>query len=139
MPVKSHILSTGQLSFGEVGSEQEFGSQVTSVKLEPSYDAEDNIAVLSGEEEAGAETESWELTGEFLQEYGTASLLQWCYDNSGTVLPFDFSPSAEGVLAATGNVLIRATAIGGDVKAKNKAEFTFKVIGRPTITSPAPV
>lgn len=135
MPARATALGPGSLKFGDTGSEQEFASQVTVVRLEPSYDAEDNIPVLSGEEIAGAETETWTLTGEFLQEFGIGNLVQWCFDNSGEELPFTFRPRTDGQLSATGTALIRAVSVGGDVKAKNTAEFEFKVVGRPAVTT----
>ncbi|MFF5793963.1 hypothetical protein ACFY5D_18115 [Paeniglutamicibacter sp. NPDC012692] len=130
MAIKSHKLGPGFLKFGETASLQEFGSQCTAVKLEPSVDEEDNIPVLSGEELEGDETESYMLTGSFLQDYGgMTSLLVWCKTNAGKVLPFEFTPSTAGGLTIKGSVKIRAVAIGGDVKTRNTTDFEFKGIG----------
>lgn len=137
MAVKAQALGPGTLDIGETGTLQSFASQITNAVLEPSFDAEDNITVLSGEEVAGEETESWVLKGTFLQEYGVGNLLQWCFDNSGTELVFTFKPRTDGALEATGNLVVRAVAVGGDVKTKNTAEFEFKLVGRPVITTAA--
>lgn len=130
MAVKAHKLGPGLLTFGETGSPQEFGSQITNARIEPSVDEEDNIPVLSGEEVDGEETESWILAGSFLQDYsGIESTLVWCKTNSGTVLPFTFVPNAEEGLQIKGTVKVRAVQIGGDVKTKNTTDFEFKGIG----------
>ena len=130
MALTSHKLGPGFLTFGAVASEQEFGSQVTAATLEPSVDEEDNIPVLSGEEQDGDETESYVLSGSFLQDYsGMTSLLVWCKTNAGTVLPFKFVPNSEGGLQITGSVKIRAVSIGGDVKTRNTTDFEFKGVG----------
>lgn len=135
----AHALGPGTLTFGETGTLKEFSSQITNAVLTPSYDAEDNIPTLDGTEAAGAETETWTISGTFLQAYASGNLLQWCYDNSGSELPFTFKPRTDQQLTSTGTVVIRAVNIGGDVKAKNTAEFEFKIVGRPTVTSPAAV
>lgn len=130
MPIKSHKLGPGFLKLGVTATIQEFGSQCTAVKLEPSVDEEDNIPVLSGEELDGDETESYVLSGSFLQDYsGMTSLLVWCKTNAGSVLPFEFTPSTEGGLTIKGSVKIRAVAIGGDVKTRNTTDFEFKGVG----------
>lgn len=129
MAVKTQKLGPGVLRFGETASEQEFSSQVTSVLIEPDFDSEDNIPVLSGEEVPGDETETYVLSGEFLQEYSMESLLVWCKANSGTVLPFTFTPNSSAGFSVTGSVIIRAVAIGGDVKTSNTSEFEFPGVG----------
>lgn len=137
MAVKTQKLGPGVLRFGETASEQEFSSQVTSVLLEPDFDSEDPIPVLSGEEVPGDETETYVLSGEFLQEYSMESLLVWCKANSGTVLPFTFTPNTNSGFSATGSVLIRAVAIGGDVKTSNTTEFEFPGVGEWSINESA--
>lgn len=137
MAVKTQKLGPGVLRFGETASEQEFSSQVTSVLLEPDFDSEDPIPVLSGEEVPGDETETYVLSGEFLQEYSMESLLVWCKANSGTVLPFTFTPNSNAGFSVTGSVVIRAVAIGGDVKTSNTTEFEFPGVGEWSINENA--
>lgn len=134
MAVTTQKLGPGILRFGETGTEQEFGSQVTKAELKPEYDTEDAVPVLSGEEVGGDETESYALAGEFLQEFSMASLIAWCKANSGTVLPFVFVPNTNAGFQVTGSVRIRAVAIGGDVKKSNTTEFEFPGIGEWDLT-----
>ena len=53
MTVNASKLGPGVLTLGETGSPKEFGSQITNARIEPSYDTEDPIPVLSGEEVPG--------------------------------------------------------------------------------------
>ncbi|MGJ9424730.1 hypothetical protein ACHABX_02665 [Nesterenkonia halotolerans] len=130
MPIKSNKLGPGSLTFGETGDIAEFGTQVTAMTLEPSTEAEDNIPVLSGDELEGDETVSYNLTGSLLQDYSSMeSLLVWCKTHQGEVFPFEFVPSTEGNIKVVGQVKIRATSIGGDVKTRNTSDFEFKGIG----------
>lgn len=129
MAVKTQKLGPGVLRFGETASAQEFASQVTTVTLTPEFDAEDPVPVLSGEEVPGDETETYTIAGEFLQEFSMESLLVWCKANSGTVLPFVFTPNTNSGFTVTGSALIRAVAIGGDVKTSNTSEFEFPGVG----------
>ncbi|MFB9775381.1 hypothetical protein [Brevibacterium otitidis] len=130
MAVKADQLGPGILKFGTTGSEGEFSSQVTKVELAPEFDQDDNIPVLSGEEVAGDSTESYTLTGEFLQDYsGMTSLLVWCKKHAGKQMKFEYVPSKSGGLKITGECVIRPVKIGGDVKKRNTTEFEFKGVG----------
>lgn len=131
----SHTLGPGTLTFGEHGSEQEFGGSVTTCTLTPEFDQGDNTPVLSGDTIAGELTETWTLGGEFLQSYDSESLLLWCKINSGKELPFVFKPRADQPLTASGIVTIRATPIGGDVKTRTTSGFEFVCVGVPDVNA----
>lgn len=129
MTVKADRLGPGHLTFGEVGSPKEFGSQVTKVELTPEFEDGDVINVLSGETLAEDDEETFKLTGEFYQEHTLTGLVAWCKTNSGTVVPFTFIPDDASKLAARGQCKIRAVKLGGDVKKRNTTEFTFPGVG----------
>jgi len=129
--VASHTLGPGILTFGDTGSAQEFGGSVTTCTVAPEFDQEDDVPVLSGEVVAGELTETWTLSGEFLQSYDSESLLLWCKENSGKEMPFKFRPRKDQPLQADGKVTIRATPMGGDVKTRTTSEFEFKCVGVP--------
>lgn len=136
MAIKSSKLGPGRLTFGDTGSPTEFGSQITNARIEPSYDTEDAIPVLSGEELAGDETATYVLAGTFLQDYSDmTSLIVWCKENEGQNLPFTFVPSTEGGIQAAGTVKIRAVSAGGDVKTRNTADFEFPGVGDYSYTA----
>lgn len=126
MPVSSHKLGPGNLSFGAAGSLKEFGVALTKAELTPEADDGETITVLSGDELIEEGEETWTLSGSVYQAYDATSLILWCNQNSGETMPFTFRPAAGQALKATGNVLIRSIKMGGDVKARNQSEFTFK-------------
>jgi len=126
MAVKSHQLGPGQLSIGAVGSTQEFGTAVRSATLTPEADDGDVITVLTGDELADAGDETWTLEGSVLQSYDKDSLILWCNQNTGKELDFTFIPRKGEALKATGKVLVRSIAMGGDVKTRNESDFEFK-------------
>lgn len=128
-------LGPGLLTFGEEASAKEFGTHVSEVSIEPEYDQDDDIYVLSGDTYAGDETEKWTLKFVKYQDYTSGTLDQWLYDNSGTELPFTFVPDKGGVLQVKGTVTIRAGKIGGEVRKRNNTELELACIGKPVVTS----
>lgn len=136
MAVTAHKLGPGFLKFGEVASEQEFGSHVTKIELAPSWKDEDPIPVLSGDEylddDGGFEGK---ISGEFLQEYTMAGLVAWTWNNTGQIVPFTFTPRDDAELTFTGRCQVRAVKVGGDVKTANTAEFEWKVLELPTMAT----
>lgn len=133
MPIVSHKLGPGSLTFGEVASAKEFASQLRNAVLTPDTEEEDPIDVLSGEKIDGDETYTYTIGGTLLDGYTMESLAVWAFKNKGTVLPFEFIPNADvtGAMKWTGNAKIRPIAHGGDVKTRNENDFEFKVIGEP--------
>ncbi len=136
MAVTAHKLGPGHLKFGETGSEQEFGSHVTRIEINPSWNEEDPIPVLNGDSYVDEEGGAFEgtIAGEFLQEYTMAGLVNWTWQNSGKVVPFTFTPRDDAELTYTGRCQVRAVKVGGDVKAANTAEFEWKVLDLPSVT-----
>lgn len=133
MPIVSHKLGPGSLTFGEVASAKEFASQLRNAVLTPDTEEEDPIDVLSGEQIDGDETYTYTIGGTLLDGYTMDSLAVWAFENKGLVLPFEFIPNADvtGAMKWTGNAKIRPIAHGGDVKTRNENDFEFKVIGEP--------
>lgn len=131
MTVKASRLGPGHLTLGAAGSLQEFGSQVTKMELAPEYDDGDIVTVLSGEELAEDDAESWKLSGEFYQEHSMTGLVAWCKANSGQVLPFTFIPEDDADFKVTGTCKVRAVKLGGEVKKRNTTEFEFPCVGIP--------
>lgn len=130
MPVKSSKLGPGRLTFGDAGDAQEFAAQTTATALEPDVDEGDNIPVLSGEEVAGDDDYTYNLTGTALQDYsGMTSWIVWCKENQGVTLPFEFVPNNTQGLKVTGSVKIRPVKFGGDVKERNTSDFEFRGVG----------
>ena len=129
MAVKSHKLGPGSLTFGETGTPVEWNTRTRSVVLEPEYDEEDPIPVLSGDELAGDGTESYSLTGTLLQDYDADSLLVYCHTHAGQTVPFRFTPDNDKALTAVGEVKIRRVPIGGEAKERAESDFEFPGVG----------
>jgi hypothetical protein len=138
----AHRLGPGSLKIGATGTEKEFAVQMTKAKLSGSVDAEDDINTLDGGTLAGAETETWELTGEVHQSYDVDSLIAYCFENrftkTGELLPFTFIPLNSGVQEWSGTLKVRALDVGGDVKKQNTSEFTFPLSGDPVLGTVGP-
>lgn len=132
MAIKATRLGPGTLELGDTTSAQNFAALANKVTLEPNIDEGDPIVVLSGDEMSDDDV-TWNLTGEVYQdiEDGATSLLKWCFDHSGDVVPFTFTPKSDAALTITGEVTVRPVAIGGDVKVRNTSPFTFRLSGDP--------
>lgn len=126
-------LGPGLLTIGETASSEEFGGRVTKIELTPEIDEGDALNFLDGSSEQD-ETETWALTGEFVQSFMTGDLTVWCNENKGKQLPFTFVPNQEGAVQAKGTLTVRPVKVGGDVKTKAVTEFEFPVSGEPSIT-----
>ena len=143
MAIARMELFHGQLTIGETGAEQTFGSQVTNVILTPSVDRDDDVYVLDGSTAPGARTESWTIEGTLLQDFGeitnTESLSEWTFTNRGKQMPFIFLPNNTSAKEITGELVVEATAIGGDVNTRVDADFSFPLVGEPVVGAiPAP-
>jgi len=137
MAVSAHKLGPGFLKFGATGSEQEFGTHVTRIELAPSWNEEDPVPVLSGDQYLDEGTFEGTISGEFLQEYTLDGLVNWTWTNTGKVVPFTFTPRGDAELTYSGECQVRAVTVGGDVKTANTAEFEWKVLELPEVSSAA--
>lgn len=138
MTAKSHKLGPGYLKFGATGTEAEFSTRCREVAIEPDIDEEDPLAVLSGDEVEGDETESYAVTGVILQDYDLNSLLVWAHVHAGQILKWTFRPDNDKALGATGFIKVRRIKIGGEVKTRNESDFEFPGRADPAVPG-APV
>lgn len=133
MPIKSFKVGPGELIFGAPGAPNEFSAQVTSATIEPSVDTEDDVPVLSGEVLPGEDEETAVLTGSLLQDITESGITTWTWENAGQVVPFVYIPNSELARQVTGEVKVRRTNIGGDVKTRAESDFEFPCIGMPDL------
>lgn len=133
MATNSYKVGPGSLILGAPGSEQEFSFQITSALVDPSVDAEDDINVLSGGTVAGDETETFVLSGNFLQDITAEGVTTWCWENSGTTQPFVYIPNSALARQVTGEVKVRKTAVGGESKTRAASDFEFPGVGEPVL------
>lgn len=125
MADKTRTLGPGLLTIGSDDSIRELSADVTNVTLTPSNDSEDSDHYLDGHEEGGETTTTWELSGNIGEDYSMDGAQVWALNNNGKTMPFEFVPNKSGKLKITGNLTVQPIAFGGDVKAKNKVDFTF--------------
>jgi hypothetical protein len=115
----------------------DYGPQISNVLLEPSQDEEDGTPTLGDPDPLPEITESWVLTGEAVQDFEEpAGLVNYCFDNALTVVAFEWVPNTPAGVKWTGDVLITALPIGGDVAVQNTSAFSFAVQGVPTRVDP---
>lgn len=128
-------LGPGLLTIGATGTTKELGTHVSELTLEPDFDKDDDINVLSGDTYGGDETETWQMKVNLYQDYSAESLILWTHQNKGQELPFTFVPDKAGKLQAKGTLIVRPASIGGEVKKRNTSEIEFPVIGAPKVTA----
>ena len=125
----SHKLGPGLLTFGETGSPNEFGGQITEVKIEPKTKDADPLPVLSGDEITGDDEMEWTLSGSGLDRYDKSAMQLWAHLNRGKKVTFTFRPDNGQALAVKGTVKVNPMAIGGKIKERNENEFEFTGVG----------
>lgn len=134
MAINTVTVGPGKLTIGATDDLTQFGSQCTSCKVTPSVDTGDPLDVLSGEQAAGDRSESWTLNGTFVQDFGaTESTTEWLFTHRGESHPFEYTPSNAAGKKISGQLVVEAIEIGGDVKTKPTSDFEFNLEGAPTI------
>lgn len=130
MAIKRTILGNGTLIIDAGGTlPMPFSEQCTNVKLIPKVSTGDPIKVLSGSTIGGDRTESFELKGKIVPDFGeTGSVQEWCFTNRGKDLPFEFIPRTDKTKKLTGTLTVEAVEIGGDVGKADPIDFTFVVL-----------
>lgn len=133
MAVRAQTMGPGTFSIGTVGTPLDLTAQVTSLRITPSADAEDSVTTLSGETLAGARNYSWEVSGTLIQDLTEDGMFDYTWGNAGTEVPFTFTPSTAAGRTVTGTLVVDPLELGGDVKTKNTVDFTWLVVGQPTL------
>lgn len=136
MPITESKIKNGLLTLTiGAGTPQEFGTQATNVRIEPSYDEEgDSVEVVSGDTLSPETVESHELVITAIQDFADpAGFMAYLWANSLEEAAFvwDTGPAGAGV-RFTGNVQLRKPPTGGDVNTRLTTEFTLPCIGPVT-------
>jgi len=129
----TRTLGPGSLKIGLTGSSREWAGDCTKTALTPSTSSEDPMPMLDGSNLDGEDTTTWSLDGTLVDNFDFDSLQNFCIANAGKVLPFVWTPNNDGGSDYSGSVKIRPIGIGGDVKKKNANDFSFPLIGAPTV------
>ncbi|TCF65975.1 hypothetical protein MCC10115_0233 [Bifidobacterium longum subsp. longum] len=124
MAAKQRLLDSGTLTIGESSDEFNFAADVTNAKLTaPDGDSEsDNY--LDGHSEVSEEPE-WALEGSITDDFTMEGAAVWCLKHNGQKLPYTFVPNKSGGVQWKGECTIKPISVGGDVKTRNKQDFSF--------------
>lgn len=135
MATDSYKLGPGVLMLGTDPDDLSFEQQMTNTRLEPSenVDAGETFNLLDGGEVTDDDnvTYTYVLAGTALQDLNVDGFTDYCYANKGTNVAFKFIPNtARGAtVGVTGICRIAPILIGGDVKVRNTAPWSFVVVG----------
>lgn len=125
------------------GVELEIQVQLTNARVEWSENVStgDDGHFLDGTSDAGDETETYRATvsGNVQQDDLAADgFIAWSWAHKGLEEPFTFTPRNDREADVAGICKPVPVTIGGDVKNKNRSDFTFRCVGDPVLT-PVPV
>lgn len=147
MATDSYKLGPGTLTFDKGGTDEiEVSAQVRNARVESTENVteEEDMDLLDGSTLLGQDnvTRDYVLAGTVVQDLNAVAMTpkgftDWTWQNRGEELDFEFVPNtARGATTAvTGTCRIVPLTIGGDVKVKNTADFSFAVVGaEPTFT-----
>ena len=128
-------MGPGTLTIGAVGSPLDFSGRVTSVKVTPKVDQEDNVTVLSGDTIAGDRTYTATLEATVYQDDlypGPGGLMDYSWSHKGETVPFTFTPYTGG-RSITGELTVDPLEVGGDVNKKNTTALKWDCVGFPEL------
>lgn len=129
-------LGPGTLKFGDTGSAKEFQAQTSKTEFKPELKLEDPTGMLDGSDYQAPGEWSGTISGTFFQSYGVDSLIAWCYEHAGEIMPFTFAPKGETGISFAGRCVIMPVSVGGEAKKTNTTDFEFKVIDRAELKKP---
>lgn len=133
MTIQSYRMGPGTLSLDA----QDASGQVTNCRIEwdESVQSTDAIPVLSGEELATDDDVTYgaKLLGNVVQDIDAAGLVAFTWTHRGQEVDFVFVPADSEGRQVTGVVRIIPLTLGGDVKKRNQADFTWVIIGDPSL------
>lgn len=135
-------LKSGVLTFDPdgagAGTPLDFSCQPTNVRITPNHDEDgDPLETLCGDTLGADETRTDTLSITAVQDFTDAAGFQrFSWENDGTVMPFTWTPNADGP-TFSGQVKVRAVEVGGDVNKRLTVDIEWPCIGTVTWTPAA--
>jgi hypothetical protein len=128
----------GTLQIGEVGTEIDVSCFVNSMRITASKDESDSTTKLCGTVKPGKITYTYSLTGNVDVDSDVPDgLFALSQTAPGTEAPFTFTPSTEGVTAASGTLVIDPLDFGADEFGDDMtSDLEFSIVGAPTYAFP---
>jgi hypothetical protein len=133
---KKTPLGPGTLTLGDVGSPIDISCQVINAVVEWDKDKDDDVTVLCGDVVAGSTTYTAQITGELFQDVDDpAGILATSWTQKGTEIAFSFVPNTAAGTECEGTLILDPIDFGGDeAKANMTSDFTWAIVGEPTLT-----
>lgn len=142
MPVKSFKLGPGVLTLGEAGTALSIEAQIANARVDWSENVSstDDLDLLNGETLAGDENATYRATlaGNLVQDITTGGVVEWSWLNKGTEQAVRFVPSTAEGREVVGVIVPVPLTLGGDVKTRNRSDFTWRFVGDPELGDVAP-
>ena len=140
MPAKVTKFGPGTISVGETGAPVDFSAQLINGLIEWDKDKDDDVTVLSGDIVAGASTYTATLSGTLFQDLAASGILEFSWTHKGEQVPFTFTPNTANGTSVEGDLVIDPVPFGSDEpKANMQGDFTWNLVGEPTLTIGTPV
>ena len=135
MPINSYKLGPGEFTLGVAPLDVSCQLAAISVVPTENVDTLDAVPVLCGDELPQEENASisWQLTGTMLQDIAPAGVVAYTWANAGVEVPFVFVPNSVAAQEITATVRVVPLTVGGDVKTRPTSDFTWSIIGAPTL------
>lgn len=131
MPFTDSRQGPGTLVLGTT-TPGEVGFQCSSVQLVPSVDSTDGTPTLADPNPAPLTTTSYALEGTAIDDYtNPAGLQRYCYDHDGEELGFVWTPNTTDAATCTGDVVVQAFQMGGEMRDQQTNDFSWPCVGKP--------
>ena len=128
MALTDSRLGVGTLLLGST----DYGAEIANAVLTPSLDSTDGTPTLADPEPLPEQSETWALEGSAIQDFELAAgFVNYCFDNAGSKVAFEFTPNTDDGTKWTGDCLVSSIPIGGDAGVQITADFSFAVDGKP--------
>lgn len=139
MTVYESKLKTGTLVLGAAspGPQLTVHTQASNVRITPEREEDgDPLELLSGDVLAADSVSTWTLAANILQDFDNeAGVIAYSWEHDGETVPFEWQPNATAP-TYTGNVVVEALEVGGDVNRRNFSDLEWSITAKPTVTYP---
>lgn len=140
MPANVTKFGPGTISVGTTPTPVDFSAQLINALIEWDKDKDDDVTVLSGDVVPGASTYTATLSGTLFQDLVASGILEYSWTHKGETLDFEFVPNTANGTGVAGQLTIDPIPFGSDEpKANMQGDFTWNLVGEPTLTIGTPV
>lgn len=131
--IKSTKNGPGTFTIGEVGTLLDLTSQVASLTVKWSVNAEDGVPVLSDEMLEGDETFTAVISANMILDLTEDGFVDYTWANKGLAVPFTYVPNTAKGRAISGVTKLRPVDVGGDAKKTMRSDIEWPCVGEPVL------